>query len=426
MKTPLLILIVAVIGGTIVPPIASAGTITSNGGTFGYTAAPGEANVVQLEQTTSCETLAAPCLRFSDLAYNPVTVPAACVDTGFSGVLCPLPRAATIDLGDRVDLLSDWDGPSVIHAGAGEDVVRAQGGNDVLYGDDGSDDLVGGTGNDRVNGGPGNDTLESYLAEGEWWAVPVDSAGTDVIRGDAGRDTVSYQARTDALVLSKDGKANDGAPGENDAIADDVEQISGGRGDDAIVGGPGRDILLGLDGADVITGAENQDRVDGGEGEDAVAGGEGSDGVAGGGGDDLVVGGPGADALFGDYHLGCGVRQSCLDGDDEIRADDGTRDLVDCGRGIDAVRVDTIDYRGALSECEGVEAVGSPCAGLPRSVRPVCKLVVRTIDGCTSVRGAKKKRCLARGVKRATKTCRKRFRGRQRASCIRSVRRLVK
>jgi Ca2+-binding RTX toxin-like protein len=425
MKTSLLILLI-LLGGTIVPPSASAGTISINGGTFAYTASAGEGNVVHLVQTTSCETLAAPCLRFSDLAYNPVTVPAACVDTGFNGVLCPLPRSATIDLGDKVDLYSDWDGPSVIHAGPGEDVVRAQGGADVLYGEDGADDLVGGLGDDRVNGGTGNDTLDSYLAEGEWSAAADDSRGTDVLRGDAGRDTASYRARNDPLVLSKDGKANDGAPGENDTIADDVERIDGGQGDDAIVGGPGRDLLFGLEGADVITGAGNQDRVDGGDGDDAVAGGDGGDSVAGGGEDDLVVGGPGADALYGDYLYGCGAAQSCVDGDDEVRADDGTQDLVDCGRGIDAVRVDTIDYRGRLSECEGVQAVGSPCAGLPRSVRPVCKLVVRAIDSCKAAQGAKKQRCLKRAVRKASASCRQRFRGRRRASCLRSVRRLVK
>jgi Ca2+-binding RTX toxin-like protein len=426
MKTSLLILLV-LLGGTIVPPSAGAGTITYDAGAFAYRAGPGEGNHIRLERTTSCETLAAPCLRFSDVTFSPVTVPTACVDAGFNGVICPLPTAVRVDLGDRIDYYHDWDGPSQIHAGPGDDVVYGSGGNDAVFGDEGGDSVVGGPGDDRVDGGPGDDYLDWYLIDADWPAEVTDSAGTDVLVGGSGADTMSYDLRADPLVISKNGRADDGAPGERDNLTDDVEEVRGGHGDDALVGGPRADFLRGAEGDDVITGAGGEDYVDGGHDDDAVAGGAGDDEVAGGGGSDLVVGGPGSDVLLGEYLLGCArSRIGCLDGDDEIRADDGTSDGIECGGGDDTATVDRIDVLATLASCDRVAAVGSPCAGLPRSVKPVCRLVVRAIDACANARGAKKKRCLKRAVRKASASCRKRFRGRQRRSCLRSVRELVK
>jgi|SoiMethySBSTD1v2_1073268.scaffolds.fasta_scaffold17645_4 Ca2+-binding RTX toxin-like protein len=425
MKTPLLLLLV-MLGGAIGPPSASAGTITFNGGAFAFTASPGEGNHIRLDRTTDCQTLPAPCVLFNDVLTT--TAPAACLDTGFTGILCPLPTSVTVALGDKIDYYRDWDGPSVVHAGPGEDLINGAEGNDVLFGEVGGDSLVGGPGDDRVDGGPGTDFLDSYLVDFEWPADPSDSAGTDVLIGGAGADIASYEQRLDQLMLSKDGRANDGADGENDTIADDVEEVRGGHADDALVGGPGADQLRGGDGDDVMTGAGGQDYVDGGDGDDAVAGGDGDDGVAGGGGSDLVVGGPGRDALFGEYLNGCAASIiGCSDGDDEIRAQDGETDGIDCGGGEDAVYADPVDALTPGAACEAVAgAAAQSCAQVPRSVRPTCRIVMRAVKACADKRGAKQKRCLERAVKRASKSCRKRFRGRHRRSCLRSVRRLVK
>jgi Ca2+-binding RTX toxin-like protein len=426
MRTPLLLLVLVILGGTIGPPSASAGTITYDGDAFGFIASPGEGNHIRLDRTTDCDSLPAPCVRFNDVL--PATAPAACVDTGFTGIVCPLPTSVTVDLGDKIDYYRDWDGPSVVHAGTGEDLLNGAAGNDQLFGDVGGDSLVGGPGDDRVDGGPGTDFLDSYLADFEWPADPSDSAGTDVLIGGAGADIASYAERLDPLTLSKDGRANDGADGEHDNIADDVEEVRAGHGDDALVGGPRADQLRGGDGDDVMTGAGGQDYVDGGDGDDAVAGGDGEDGVAGGGGSDLVVGGTGSDALFGEYLNGCAASIiGCSDGDDEIRAQDGGRDAVDCGGGEDAAYVDPVDVLGDYAWCEGVAgAAAQSCAQVPRSVRPTCRIVMRALKSCANTRGAKKTRCLKRAVKRASKSCRKRFRGRHRRSCLRSVRGILK
>jgi Ca2+-binding RTX toxin-like protein len=426
MKTPLLILLV-ILAGTIVPASASAGTITSGGGQFTFTAGPGEGHHITLRPDTDCQGLAAPCLRFSDISWSSNTVPAACVDAGFAGVYCPLPNLVTLNLSDLIDFVDDWDGPSVIHGGFGADMLRGRGGDDAIYGDAGDDDVVGGTGNDRLDGGLGNDILESYLAEVDGSALPSDSAGTDVLIGGPGKDVASYELRAEPLTLSKDGKANDGADGEGDSIAGDVDAIRGGLGDDAIVGGPGRDALFGMAGGDLITGAGGDDEVDGNEGNDVLAGGEGDDQVSGGGESDLLVGGPGGDVLQGEYLHGCGAAKSCIDGDDEIRADDGEFDYSECGLGEDKIQQDAFDELSPIADCERVSRVGAmSCAQVPRSVRPTCKIVMRAFKSCAGTKGAREKRCLKRASKRASKSCRTRLRGKQRASCLRSVRELVK
>ena len=70
----------------------------------------------------------------------------------------------------------------------------------TLNGGDGNDELLGGDGNDVLSGGNGNDNMNGG------------PKGKDVFNGGAGRDRVSYGGRTQALTLTIDNIANDGAP----------------------------------------------------------------------------------------------------------------------------------------------------------------------------------------------------------------------
>jgi RTX calcium-binding nonapeptide repeat (4 copies) len=83
--------------------------------------------------------------------------------------------------------------------------------------------------------------------------------------------------------------------------------------DDELIGTIGGDILLGLAGDDVLVGAE------------------GADCLLGQGGADRLRGGPGRDRLKGGK------------GDDVLRARDGARDLVNCGKGDDRAKLDRFD-----------------------------------------------------------------------------------
>ncbi len=203
-------------------------------------------------------------------------------------------------------------------------VVRTQGLDDRVTikgslpssvdGGPGADVLQGGLGADALTGGSGNDTLDGGL-------------GADVLRGGTGGDTVTYSTRTAPVVASVDGVAADGAAGEGDDIARDVETLIGGYAADRLSsamtldGGAGDDVLRGGSGNETLRGGEGNDRLDGGTGADTVEGGEGDDTLVptDTDGGDRVFGGDGFDTV--DYS---GYRRSMQVTFDGV-ANDGLR-----------------------------------------------------------------------------------------------------
>jgi len=166
---------------------------------------------------------------------------------------------------------------SVITGTEGDDILTGTPAADSIYGRGGNDFLLGGAGEDELDGGPGADGI---------------SGGPD-------RDSVSYAGAPVTVTL--DGVANDGAAGENDNVASDVEDV------------------FGTDGPDVITGNAADNTIDGNAG------------------NDVINGGPGADGLFGS------------EGNDEIDSRDGSADRVDCGPGEDTALYDANDV---VRDCE--------------------------------------------------------------------------
>jgi hypothetical protein len=170
--------------------------------------------------------------------------------------------------------------------GAGSDRLNGNTKVNVLTGGPGNDTLVGGPGDDRLVGGLGNDTL-------------VGGTGNDTLIGGAGIDTVSYAERTAAVTANLDGAANDGAVGEADAIATDVESLTGGAGSDRLNGNGGANGLDGSDGDDSLTGGAGNDRLRGGQGHDTLVADAGDDELRGEDGDDRLDGGSGTDIVDG-------------------------------------------------------------------------------------------------------------------------------
>ena len=126
-----------------------------------------------------------------------------------------------------------------------------------------------------------------------------------------------YDDRHGAVRADLQGDAADGASGEHDQIASDVENLVGGRGNDR------------------LTGNSHNNQLDGGAGKDRLQGRSGTDEIDGGPGNDKIVGGPGRDVLSG------------ADGRDRIDARDGRRDDVRCGfylRRGDVAIVDRLDH----------------------------------------------------------------------------------
>jgi RTX calcium-binding nonapeptide repeat (4 copies) len=445
MKTKFLIPLVLV-AACALPSSALAGTVTFDGETFTYTAGQGESNSLLVDVTDDCAGLDAPCFSFMD-SWSTLAPPAGCTST-FSGIRCPIPGTVRLSTGDGTDIISDWNGPSTIYAGSGADLVQAHDGDDALYGDAGVDTLIGGMGDDFESGGQGNDTLDSYPGgiSIDDRIMESDSFGSDILIGGPGEDTASYGIRTDALTLSLDGEANDGADGEGDGIASDVESVEGAEGDDTIMGNGGANVLIGKQGDDVVAGGGGDDTLDGGQGADFLSGNTGSDTVSGGGQDDLLVGGSGKDWIYGEYVRGCSGWAPCIAGQDDIRAQDGEEDLVGCGFGTDTVELDRIDKlwendcergtvaggqqggkgdKGNKGGTKGKGAAG--CRRFKGEQRTICRRAAKLMRQCEAVNGtANHQRCRRSIMRMGKKECRKMLRGRYARRCVRIVRQILK
>ena len=138
----------------------------------------------------------------------------------------------------------------------------------------------------RVEGGPGNDVLTEGAGpnvldggEGDDWFVSYSSdiGGPDELIGGPGRDLALYNQRFEAVTLSLDDVANDGAPGERQRPLRHRGDL-GGYEDDVLIGSPGDDHLRGGEGSDEIYGGGGDDTLDGwiGPGTDHLHG-EGDD-----------------------------------------------------------------------------------------------------------------------------------------------------
>ncbi len=213
----------------------------------------------------------------------------------------------TMDGGLGKDILAGHDGLDVADYSSrteplfldldGDADDGAKGENDRIWVD--IEAIKSGSGNDRINGneisngikgGGGNDTIDAGL-------------GDDYISGGDGSDTVYYGSRRENLTITLgDGQWNDGAIGEEDKIDSDIENVTGGRGNDRITGDSKANVLRG------------------GGGKDDIRAGAGND----------TLYGDGADKLFGDA------------GNDVFytRTTTAIKDVIDGGAGTDRARVD--------------------------------------------------------------------------------------
>ena len=186
-------------------------------------------------------------------------------------------------------------------------------------------------------------------------AVSVTTTSTDATPGDhsASVDTLVTGASIPPAALALGGAAcaNPSCGGR------DADVLFGSSFGDRRYGRQGRDLLRGRAGNDCLFGGEGADVLDGDGGDDTLSGGDGRDRLFGGAGNDRVLGGAKGDELRGDTgddRLFPGPGRDRVwggAGNDVISARDGSRDVIDCGPGLDRV---TADRRDRLRGCERV------------------------------------------------------------------------
>jgi Ca2+-binding RTX toxin-like protein len=267
--------------------------------------------------------------------------------------------ADTLDGGLGLDVLSGGAGTDRLNGGAGADDLAVpilltvdRGGPVEASVETGADGMYGGEGDDTLFGGPGDRTVNYGLDMGQRAPGRAEANGADVFSGGDGQDHVSYVNREIPISVTLDGRPNDGASGEGDDVASDVERVTGGVRDDVILGGPGGQALNGGPGSDTLAGFDGADALDGGAGD------AGADNLAGGAGPDTLSGGPGADVLSGGHdgdalRGGGGTdRLSGDEGDDDMHGEADADEVVG-GPGADVVDggqgVDLADYSAATA-----------------------------------------------------------------------------
>jgi uncharacterized repeat protein (TIGR01451 family) len=186
-------------------------------------------------------------------------------------------------------------------------------------------------------------------------AVSATASSTDPTPGDHGAsvDTrvTGASVAPPALTLAGAACVNPSFGGRDDDV------LFGSSFGDRMFGRQGRDLLRGRAGNDCLWGGEGADVLDGDGGDDQLSGGDGRDRLFAGSGSDRLLGGAKGDELHGDTgtdQLFPGTGRDRVwggPGNDTISARDGSRDVIDCGGGLDRV---TADRRDHLRGCERV------------------------------------------------------------------------
>jgi Ca2+-binding RTX toxin-like protein len=140
------------------------------------------------------------------------------------------------------------------------------------------DTLVGSVAGNRLDGRDGDDRLVEGTTSAD-----ADAFDADIYGGDNGVDTVTYEFATANVRVDLDNVADDGrqatpvSPAEGDNVRPDVENVTGGAGNDSLFGNAVANILTGNAGADFISADAGDDTLRGNAGLDPLDGGEGTD-----------------------------------------------------------------------------------------------------------------------------------------------------
>ena len=135
---------------------------------------------------------------------------------------------------------------------------------------------------------------------------------------------------------------------------DGPDRIVGTKAGDLVIAGAGDDVIHAGDGQNVAYGQWGNDTILSGSYVDTVYGGGGNDVIRTGAGEDTIFPGPGRDVVDAGR------------GPDHVIANDGERDVIDCGPGADRARVDKLDV---VRDCEHVTVASSQLRARMRTDR---------------------------------------------------------
>ncbi|QYK42909.1 MAG: hypothetical protein KF887_07375 [Paracoccaceae bacterium] len=155
---------------------------------------------------------------------------------------------------------------NMISAGKGRDTLEGGGGTDTLFGGEGNDLFI--TTGESID-------AESYGGDGDDTFVFSNAFYSGNIFGGAGTDHVDVSAYV-GFTIAVDLAAGTYDDGFLRAMVD-IENVTGGTGNDTLGGSAANNRLIGGAGDDLLSGEAGNDTLDGGAGFDTMLGGAGND-----------------------------------------------------------------------------------------------------------------------------------------------------
>ncbi|MCX7255588.1 MAG: type I secretion C-terminal target domain-containing protein, partial [Polaromonas sp.] len=176
------------------------------------------------------------------------------------------------------DTLSGGDGSDTYYVDNAGDVVSetnavlSTGGNDLVFSSLSAYTLSANVENGRINT-TGTASLTGNALNNSLYA----GAGSNVLDGAAGTDTVSYQYATAGVTVSLAITAAQATGGSGSDTLLNIENLTGGNYADKLTGSTGNNYLNGGAGNDILNGGAGNDILTGGLGADQLTGGTGAD-----------------------------------------------------------------------------------------------------------------------------------------------------
>ncbi|MGO4670630.1 peroxidase family protein [Bosea sp. 2RAB26] len=180
------------------------------------------------------------------------------------------------------DIIDAGAGIDTVHGGSGDDIITGGTGNDALFGDAGNDSFIYtiGHGADAVDGGADTDKLiitgtnasdtlnvvfsGTTLTAFEGGTITgIEQVTADLGSNSGSGDTLSYAGTTAAVTVNLGAGTASGFT----SIAN-IENVTGGSGDDSLTGNGGNNTLNGGLGNDTLNGGGGTDTMIGGAGDD--------------------------------------------------------------------------------------------------------------------------------------------------------------
>ena len=166
------------------------------------------------------------------------------------------------------DAIASFGGSDIIDGGIGIDLIDAGSGDDIINYTmgQGADNVIGGAGNDRLNilGLLGNDQLDVVFGGGVLTSVETGSVtGVELLTADlgGGTNTLSYGATTGPVTVNLVTAVATGF-----LSIGNIQNVTGGSGDDLLTGDAGANVLSGGSGNDTFFAAmgDGNDTYNGG------------------------------------------------------------------------------------------------------------------------------------------------------------------